>query len=295
MNDSEKYTISVPEAGKKYFNLSKNGAYKMAARGVLPTIRVGHLLRVPVAAMERMMQTPEMAPVQSNQPVLQSNTYYRRFTPEDDALIKADYAAYVPTQDTAAKLGRDHGTLRQRIFHLGLRHSSRASKLLQWAPEHLAAAVRTGELAPDEFITRCHEWRDAQNLQAHEQQSEQQSEQRQELLRQVAEIDARDDLKRNDKMRAKRMLGITLEEIGAQYGLTRERVRQLTDPNYKPGRPAGTFSPLQKLERLEQRISKAREAVIEEALAALRALWDRCPPEAQQRFRQQMESELPRK
>jgi hypothetical protein len=32
-----------------------------------------------------------------------------------------------------------------------------------------------------------------------------------------------------------------------------------------------------------------------EEYTALRALWDRCPPEAQQRFRQQMEGELPRK
>jgi hypothetical protein len=48
-------TLSVPEAGRKYFGLSRNGAYAAAARGELPTIQVGRLLRVPVRAMERLL------------------------------------------------------------------------------------------------------------------------------------------------------------------------------------------------------------------------------------------------
>ncbi len=48
-------TISVPEAGKTYYDLSKNGSYEAARRGDIPTIRVGRLLRVPVAAMERIV------------------------------------------------------------------------------------------------------------------------------------------------------------------------------------------------------------------------------------------------
>jgi hypothetical protein len=46
-------TISVPEAGKRYFGLSRNGAYDAARRGEIPVIRIGRLLRVPVRAMER--------------------------------------------------------------------------------------------------------------------------------------------------------------------------------------------------------------------------------------------------
>ena len=41
-------TISVPEAGRKYFNLSRNNAYAAAERGDIPTVRIGRLLRVPV-------------------------------------------------------------------------------------------------------------------------------------------------------------------------------------------------------------------------------------------------------
>jgi hypothetical protein len=48
-------TISVPEAGRKYFGLSRNGAYNAAARGDIPTVRVGKLLRVAVRALERML------------------------------------------------------------------------------------------------------------------------------------------------------------------------------------------------------------------------------------------------
>ena len=46
-------TISVPEAGERYYGLSRNGSYEAARRGDIPTIQIGRLLRVPVAAMER--------------------------------------------------------------------------------------------------------------------------------------------------------------------------------------------------------------------------------------------------
>jgi hypothetical protein len=46
-------TLSIPEAGEKYYGLSRNGSYAAADRGDLPTIRVGRLRRVPVRAMEK--------------------------------------------------------------------------------------------------------------------------------------------------------------------------------------------------------------------------------------------------
>jgi hypothetical protein len=48
-------TISVPEAGRRYFGLSRNGSYAAAARGEIPTIGIGRLKRVPVRALERML------------------------------------------------------------------------------------------------------------------------------------------------------------------------------------------------------------------------------------------------
>jgi hypothetical protein len=53
MTKDAELTISVPEAGRRYFDLCRNASYAAAARGEIPTVRVGRLLRVPVRAMER--------------------------------------------------------------------------------------------------------------------------------------------------------------------------------------------------------------------------------------------------
>jgi len=46
-------TLTVPEAGRRYFDLCRNASYEAARRGDIPTIRIGRLLRVPVVQMER--------------------------------------------------------------------------------------------------------------------------------------------------------------------------------------------------------------------------------------------------
>jgi hypothetical protein len=48
-------TLSVPEAGEKYFGLGVNASYGAAARGDIPTIKIGKFLRVPVRALEAML------------------------------------------------------------------------------------------------------------------------------------------------------------------------------------------------------------------------------------------------
>ena len=55
MTDDKPLTISVPEAGRRYFGLSRNASYMAAARGELPTVRMGRLLCVPVRALEKML------------------------------------------------------------------------------------------------------------------------------------------------------------------------------------------------------------------------------------------------
>jgi hypothetical protein len=50
-------TISIPEAGKTYFGLSRNGSYAAAKRGEIPTIKLGKLLRVPIRALEAMLDS----------------------------------------------------------------------------------------------------------------------------------------------------------------------------------------------------------------------------------------------
>jgi hypothetical protein len=62
MSEETTLTLSVPAAGKKYFGLSRNGAYDAAKRGEIPTIKIGRLLRVPIRALEAMLdRTSERA------------------------------------------------------------------------------------------------------------------------------------------------------------------------------------------------------------------------------------------
>lgn len=60
MNDE--ITMTVPAAGRKYFGLSRGGAYEAAKRGDLPTVRIGRLLRVPVRALEAMLDKAAAKP-----------------------------------------------------------------------------------------------------------------------------------------------------------------------------------------------------------------------------------------
>jgi hypothetical protein len=48
-------TMTVPEAGRKYFDLSRNGSYDAAKRGEIPVVKIGRMLRVPIRAMERLL------------------------------------------------------------------------------------------------------------------------------------------------------------------------------------------------------------------------------------------------
>ena len=72
MKPNEKLVMTVPEAGKK-LGLSKETAYAAAKRGEIPTIRIGHLLKVPVVQFNRLLNdakytvTPRR-PAQSSQP-----------------------------------------------------------------------------------------------------------------------------------------------------------------------------------------------------------------------------------
>ena len=56
MNSDQPKTISVAEAGKRYFGISRSAAYQAARNGEIPTIRIGKLWRVPVVRLEKMLE-----------------------------------------------------------------------------------------------------------------------------------------------------------------------------------------------------------------------------------------------
>jgi hypothetical protein len=51
--NAECKTLTVPEAGRRYFDLGRNASYEAARRGDIPTIRIGRLLRVPITFSQR--------------------------------------------------------------------------------------------------------------------------------------------------------------------------------------------------------------------------------------------------
>jgi hypothetical protein len=48
-------TLSVPEAGRIYFDLGMNASYEAAKRGDIPTIKIGGKIRALVPAIEQML------------------------------------------------------------------------------------------------------------------------------------------------------------------------------------------------------------------------------------------------
>jgi hypothetical protein len=50
-NMLSKPTTTVEEAGRLCYGLCRNSAYAAAAKGEIPTIRIGRLLKVPTSAL----------------------------------------------------------------------------------------------------------------------------------------------------------------------------------------------------------------------------------------------------
>ena len=87
MNEIPK-TITVPEAGWSYFGLSRNASYAAAKNGIIPTIKVGRLLRVPIVAMEQILASATPNP---------TNGYTPR--PNDAVLATLPTISRDPVQD----------------------------------------------------------------------------------------------------------------------------------------------------------------------------------------------------
>ena len=58
-SEKNSLTISVPEAGRRYFDIGRTASYKAAARGEIPTIRIGSRLRCPICLLDKMLATAD--------------------------------------------------------------------------------------------------------------------------------------------------------------------------------------------------------------------------------------------
>jgi excisionase family DNA binding protein len=60
-NQMNPKTVNVEEAGQ-ILGIGRNSAYEAVRRGEIPVIKIGKLLRVPVVALERMLEEARPTP-----------------------------------------------------------------------------------------------------------------------------------------------------------------------------------------------------------------------------------------
>jgi hypothetical protein len=149
----------------------------------------------------------------------------RHYTPADREVVRRDYTAFVPVEQTARRLNRSPESIRQQILHMGLHRRGRVSLALTWAPRHLRALF--GTLPDDEWVDRCYEWRSGRERQRADRERQARERQDRQLAAIGAAILARKGMSRDEKIVAMRVRGLALLAIGQQFGLTRERVRQI--------------------------------------------------------------------
>lgn len=151
---------------------------------------------------------------------------WSRYSPEDDEKLTKMYLDYTLVKKISQELNRSEGSIRQRVMHLGLRRSMYTSRIVRWAPKELVDDFRAGGLSEAEFTQAAYSIRKSISSESkikaggiHKA-----------IEERAKKIQERTDLTREEKMLAMRIEGATLDYIGKIYGITRERVRQLTIP-----------------------------------------------------------------
>jgi hypothetical protein len=151
----------------------------------------------------------------------------RRFRPDEDRIIRADYLAHVDIAVTAAKLGRSRGAVRQRIFHYmkDLLKQGRTPRSWRVLRQYGTSMLDHGS-TPDDAARKVRELVTAAQAQARTAALEARARRRQEridlMLEQIA-----GGRERDAAVFEARALGASLDDIGRAIGLTRERARQI--------------------------------------------------------------------
>jgi len=206
----------------------------------------------------------------------------RRFTPQEDAILRDLWRQYVPHAEIAVAIDRSVGTLRQRALKLKLRRNGNLSYALnQYAPEHLKEKL--GTIPDAQLLRECRAWKKEKEQHEREEKECFASAHNAQVLAATKQIIADHGLSRREKIGQLRALGLTLREIGDLFNITHERTRQilLMDREALPvGRPRGSRSP-----------GKTKTP---DPLGRLLKMWELTPPEARAEFlRRATEGALP--
>lgn len=158
-----------------------------------------------------------------------SSEYF--WSQNDLQILHRMFEQYAPLEEIASVLGRSYGTVRLRAYNEGLRRDASISKL---AKKHPSLAPVLREKGVKAFLEALKIHLEAQK--AEKQRLKSASSAKTQAL--ITEILAR-QISRNDKMRALRLAGVNMAQIGQLFGLTRERVRQLQLTNFEEPVGAG--------------------------------------------------------
>jgi len=141
----------------------------------------------------------------------------KHFSPEDDRVVRTDWANHVLVEVIAKKLRRSPAVIRQRVNYLGLRRSSSVTRVMQWAPPHIVARRR--RVGDEAFIKEAIAWRQAEATRP--------IREREEEVARLARGITRSSRTRDEKIYEMRQAGMTLQAIADEFSVTRQRVMQI--------------------------------------------------------------------
>jgi hypothetical protein len=150
-----------------------------------------------------------------------------RFTEQEWHDIASMWRAYVPLEDIAEKLNRSFGVIRQCVLKLqkqgsiGGRDGTKTRLLKHYGEQALEAGA-----TPAEAIRNINAAKKAAFTAAISQ-AEAAKQKRYKLAIEKMKADIESGVDRNAAIFAARAEGVTLEQIAVEFGITRERVRQL--------------------------------------------------------------------
>ncbi len=180
---------------------------------------MGSLLDAPVPLVDLIAQAQDLAAA----PWKRTR---RRFTFEEDCYIRQEFLTHTPIKEIAAKLNRSPGTVGQRIFHhhsdlKGLRYGPLTRLVCKYGKEVLVPNVGAKEAVKIILERKIHAYAAAKTAARNAVQAE-----RFRVLEEMRTSIAAGG-SRNKAIFTARAHGVPLRAIAAEFGITRERVRQI--------------------------------------------------------------------
>lgn len=154
-----------------------------------------------------------------------------RWSDSEIAILRRMWAEYWPAEDIARELKRSLVTVRLRASSLGLcrdmsltrlarKHADISHILRESGHEAFVAAI-AAKIADEKAAAVATKADTAEAIQ-----------------RAIASIRSRTDIERGEKMKLMRLAGASLADVAREFGITRERVRQIQAKNYGASKPA---------------------------------------------------------